>query len=214
MKILSINKAFDPSIAVFAEENKILFSFKESQPYDRLNNVLFIVDKLFEELNFKPQNIDILSIVYGPGSFTGTRIGVVEGKIIAYALKKPILPINSLELIAFNVPGTVNSIIPAGKNEYFIGKFKNGNRIDSDKIITLENLKKLKGFIVSPYEKIARVVEEKNFKLVVIEPENLIKLSIIKLKKGKILNDPLSLNPVYLHAIDIIFKKFKNIKNG
>ena len=59
----------------------------------------FLIPKIeegFKELNIQPQNIDLIAVGIGPGSYTGTRVGVVIAKSMAYALKKPLVGINSL----------------------------------------------------------------------------------------------------------------------
>lgn len=213
MKILSINNAFEPSIAVFAEDKKIIFSITRLLVPDRTNDLLFLVNEFLKETSASIKDIDIFSVVYGPGSFTGTRIGVVDLKIIAHVLKKSIVPINSLELIAFDTLNIINAVIPAGRKEYFIGKFKNGLRIEKDRIISENYLKKLKDTVVSPFRAIASMVGNENFRLTEITPENLISITLKKTFDNEVLNEPLKLNPIYLRAVDAIFKKYDNGKN-
>jgi tRNA threonylcarbamoyladenosine biosynthesis protein TsaB len=213
MKILSINNAFEPSTAVFAEDKKIIFSIMRLPAPDRTNDLLFLINEFLKETSTSIKDIDIFSVVYGPGSFTGTRIGVVDLKIIAHILKKPIVPINSLELIAFDALNIINVVIPAGRKEYFIGKFKNGFRTEKDRIISENYLKKLKGTVVSPFVVIASIVGNENFRLTEIIPENLLRITLKKISANEILNEPLKLNPVYLRAVDVIFKKYDNGKN-
>jgi tRNA threonylcarbamoyladenosine biosynthesis protein TsaB len=213
MKILSINNAFEPSTAVFAEDKKIIFSIMRLPAPDRTNDLLFLINEFLKETSTSIKDIDIFSVVYGPGSFTGTRIGVVDLKIIAHILKKPIVPINSLELIAFDALNIINVVIPAGRKEYFIGKFKNGFRTEKDRIISENYLKKLKDTVVSPFVVIASIVGNENFRLTEIIPENLLRITLKKISANEILNEPLKLNPVYLRAVDVIFKKYDNGKN-
>ena len=48
----------------------------------------------------KKNQIDNIFIVNGPGSFTGTRIGVTVAKVMAWSLNIDIIPISSLEIMA------------------------------------------------------------------------------------------------------------------
>ncbi|NCQ05615.1 MAG: tRNA (adenosine(37)-N6)-threonylcarbamoyltransferase complex dimerization subunit type 1 TsaB [Cyanobacteria bacterium] len=120
MKILSINNAFQPSITAFSENEKIIFSITAYQKDDWPNNILYVTKTMFDSLGIAPKDIELVSVVYGPGSFTGTRVGVIEGKITSYALNIPIVPVNSLKFIAAHFKEEVHPILPAGKNEYFI----------------------------------------------------------------------------------------------
>jgi tRNA threonylcarbamoyladenosine biosynthesis protein TsaB len=59
----------------------------------------FLVPKVEEglrELELKPENLDLIAVGSGPGSYTGTRVGVVVAKSMAYACNKPLVGVNSL----------------------------------------------------------------------------------------------------------------------
>lgn len=54
------------------------------------------------------KNVDVIGVCVGPGSFTGIRIGVTTAKIFAYTGGIKAVPINSLELLAYNIYGEKN----------------------------------------------------------------------------------------------------------
>ena len=56
-------------------------------------------------------DIDLVVIANGPGSFTGLRIGLATAKGICMAHRIPLLPINTLELLANNVAFTDRNIL-------------------------------------------------------------------------------------------------------
>ena len=51
----------------------------------------------------KPAEIDAIAVSEGPGSYTGLRIGVTMAKTLAWSLKKPLVGISSLKVLAANV---------------------------------------------------------------------------------------------------------------
>ena len=56
-------------------------------------------------------DLDLVVIANGPGSFTGVRIGLATAKGICMAHSIPLLPINTLELLANNAAFTDRNIL-------------------------------------------------------------------------------------------------------
>lgn len=52
--------------------------------------------KVFDKIKLKPNDINRILVVNGPGSFTGVRIGVTIAKTYAWSLNKEVIPISSL----------------------------------------------------------------------------------------------------------------------
>jgi tRNA threonylcarbamoyladenosine biosynthesis protein TsaB len=82
-------------VAIFQDETCRYFSC----PPVGLEASRYLVPTISEglkELNLKPENLDLFAVGVGPGSYTGTRVGVVVAKSIAYATQKPLVGVNSL----------------------------------------------------------------------------------------------------------------------
>lgn len=58
-----------------------------------------MIDDAFTYIDLDMKNIDAISILNGPGSFTGLRVGMAAAKAISYSLKKPIIPVDTLKAI-------------------------------------------------------------------------------------------------------------------
>ena len=61
------------------------------------------IQKLFKDANLKPNDIDKIIVVSGPGSFTGIRIGMTFAKIFAYSMNKEITSITSLDAMSKSI---------------------------------------------------------------------------------------------------------------
>lgn len=100
MKSLFINtSSFFMSVAIL-ENNSILYKFEEEIKIDMASHIVPTIELSFNNVSFDINDIDKIFIVTGPGSFTGIRVGVTAAKTIAWALKKDIIPISSLEFLA------------------------------------------------------------------------------------------------------------------
>jgi len=204
MKYLFLNQSFYPTISLLFSEDSLIYSVVQFPDESSPNNLLYITKVLFDLLKVDKKELSGVFVVYGPGSFTGTRISVVDAKILAYALSIPLYPVNSLELIAKHVSGKITSILSASRNEFFIADFEDGKRLTEDRIASIEELKNASKKLFS-FEKISSLEVE------TIYPENdvIIKHSLEILQSGQFVKDPLSLKPLYLRAEDKLFKKMR-----
>ncbi len=69
------------------------------------------IDFILKAADLKIDQIDVFAVGTGPGSFTGSRIGVMTFKMLASMLNKPIVGVGSLEAIAWQYCGLGNTII-------------------------------------------------------------------------------------------------------
>jgi tRNA threonylcarbamoyladenosine biosynthesis protein TsaB len=90
-KACSVALSFDGKIRQLKEITENNFSHGE-------NLTLFIEDVLKKEA-ITPRELAAISISSGPGSYTGLRIGVSVAKGLCYALKIPLIAVDSLRCI-------------------------------------------------------------------------------------------------------------------
>lgn len=114
------------SISVI-KDNEILSLIRKDIP--NLHSVYatsFVKDAL-DDARIDANQIDNIYVVNGPGSFTGLRIGVTIAKTYGYLIKKEIIPVSTLKGLALSVSDKelIMSIIPANKNNYYVGIYDN-----------------------------------------------------------------------------------------
>lgn len=143
MKSLFINtSSFFMSIAIL-EGNKILYKKEEEMLVDMASRIILEIEIAFNNVDFEINDIDKIFVVNGPGSFTGVRVGVTVAKMIAWTLKKEIVPLSSLELLATTAIDESNVVaaIDARRGYVFAGVYDNHlNIIMPDKYLPLNEL--------------------------------------------------------------------------
>lgn len=58
------------------------------------------VDSIFKQEGISPSQLTAVAVSKGPGSYTGLRIGVSLSKGLSYALNKPLISIDTLQIMA------------------------------------------------------------------------------------------------------------------
>jgi tRNA threonylcarbamoyladenosine biosynthesis protein TsaB len=89
------------------------------------------VRELLRGACFVPQDLDAIAVTVGPGSFTGLRVGVMTAKALGYALSRPCVGVNALEVIATQIPPShpaVNArtwaILDAQRRQLYVAAFQ------------------------------------------------------------------------------------------
>lgn len=194
MRSLLIDTTTSNIIVSIIENNNILFEYKETIISDMSSKILPIISNGLNSINLELKDIDKIFVSNGPGSFTGIRVGVTVAKTIAWALKKDIVPISSLELMA-----TTNTnkkylvpMIDARRGNVFAGIYdKNLDVIKKDKLI---NLNEFVENLNNEYE----FISYDNINLNNIVTPNVDVLKIINKHINDIGINPHNINPNYL----------------
>ena len=83
-----------------------------AQRSNHSRTLLPTVSALFAQAGLTPQHLDLVVADVGPGSFTGLRIGLAAAKGLAWALKKPLVGVHSLDVMAERLPQTPGRYCP------------------------------------------------------------------------------------------------------
>lgn len=187
MKYLFVDSATATLVVAIIVDGEIKYIFNEETGKDMSVMVMPIIKEAFSVCNIKPKDINKIFVTVGPGSFTGIRVGLTAVKVMAWALKIPVIPISSLEVIASGVPGTHNiALIDARRGYVYAGGYdKKLSNYYKDRHVLLDDIKE-KGKFIS-YDNIKGTLKPKIDVLKVIK----------KHEKNKGVN-PHSLNPNYL----------------
>ena len=79
------------------------------------------VEKALKQASLTPSECDFFAAVTGPGSFTGIRIGIATAKGFALGADKPLLPVTSFDLLAYNVTDeNFYTVIDAAHGYYYV----------------------------------------------------------------------------------------------
>lgn len=109
------------------EENKVIGELITNSLKKHSVRLMPAVDQLMKELELSIEDIDLLAVTKGPGSYTGIRIGVATAKTIAWAQQIPLYGISTLAVLAengFHFDGCVVPLLDARRERVYTGVYQ------------------------------------------------------------------------------------------
>jgi tRNA threonylcarbamoyladenosine biosynthesis protein TsaB len=127
MKLLALDSSgLVASVAIVTEE-AILAEYTVNYKKTHSQTLLPMLEEITKMVETDLSEIDGIAISAGPGSFTGLRIGSATAKGLGLALKKPIIPVPTVDSLAYNIYGTDKLICPmmdARRNQVYTGLYE------------------------------------------------------------------------------------------
>jgi tRNA threonylcarbamoyl adenosine modification protein YeaZ len=154
MKILAIDTSQKAQTVVLIDGDK---NYIDVSAAAQTQSVLLMpsIDGVLKRARLAVSDIDVFGCVIGPGSFTGIRVGVSTIKGLSFG-GKPIVAVNSNELIAYNIsdrPKKFLTAIDALRDCYYVACFNDALKCLSEpKLIEREEIKNQYGGIEIFYE--------------------------------------------------------------
>ena len=97
--ILNIDTAIDTASVCLAKDAEVLSIVKNEKQKDHAAWLHLAIKEIFEKSSLELKMIDATAVTGGPGSYTGLRIGMTTVKGICYALAKPMIILNTLQVM-------------------------------------------------------------------------------------------------------------------
>lgn len=142
MTILALDAAGETlSVALRNVEERRYFEVDAGLRHSE--RLMELVDAVLSSARMKPEQLDAVACMDGPGSFTGLRIGYAVAKGMSVALGIPFIAVSTLECIAYAAshwPGLVLPVMDAKKSRFFSAAFREGERLTEDADASVEAL--------------------------------------------------------------------------
>ena len=166
---------------------------------------------LLQKHGLSKTDLDCFIVISGPGSFTGLRVGLAAVKALAEILKKPIVAISLLEVVATesHMQGKVVAALDGGRGEVFFGAYEIAG--DSVKLLREELLSKADflsaaqgSTVASSDAALAAAARDAGFSVAAVEPvsaEVIARFGWKKLRAGETVS-PEQLEANYMRRSD------------
>lgn len=147
MKIIALeSSAVTASVAVAEDETLLAQSFQNSGLTHSATLMPMAAD-LLKNTGLTLDEMDVVAVAAGPGSFTGVRIGVAAAKGLAWPGDKPCAPCSTLESMAWqcaHMDGEICAVMDARRSQVYAARFAAADgaltRLSEDRAVGLDEL--------------------------------------------------------------------------
>ncbi|MBP7710352.1 MAG: tRNA (adenosine(37)-N6)-threonylcarbamoyltransferase complex dimerization subunit type 1 TsaB [Rickettsiales bacterium] len=214
MRILAFDTSASGFSVAIAENEKLLSKKIITESGKQSEFLILEIEKLLRENKIWYQDLDLIATTNGPGSFTGTRIGLTAGRTIKLATNLPLILINSCEAVAYKYREKSENIfvlLDARGDDFFYSY--NSSEPQLARLEDLPNIFPKENFFLCGSGKTiaAEILKKENFKFEMNESDNEIEADLLALlayeKFQKEMQGSENLDPIYLRAPRISERK-------
>ncbi len=96
------------------------------------------IDGVLTRAGIALADLGAIAVSIGPGSYTGTRVGVIAGKTLAFAAGVQVVPVSSLEALALASGCRGGIVVPlqfARSDELYTGVYRVGEDLRTEELV-------------------------------------------------------------------------------
>ena len=147
MKILALESSATACSAALCEDEKLIAQSYQNNGLTHSVTLMPMTTSLLAGCGVTLEQVDLIAVAAGPGSFTGLRIGVAAAKGLAWSQNKPCAPCSTLESMAWNLAHTgleICAVMDARRQQVYNARFASDGtglaRLCPDRAIALDQL--------------------------------------------------------------------------
>lgn len=127
MKILALESSGLVASVAIMEDDNLIADYTIHYKKTHSQTLLPMLEEVCRMTEQELSGLDAIAVAAGPGSFTGLRIGSATAKGLGLALNKPIVPVPTVDALAYLLYGTdalVCPIMDARRSQVYTGVYQ------------------------------------------------------------------------------------------
>lgn len=148
MMILALESSATACSAALCRDGELVAQSYQNSGLTHSRTLLPMVRDMLKNSQLTLEQVDVIAVAAGPGSFTGLRIGVATAKGLAWPGNKDCAPCSTLESMAWPLAHMAGSLIVCAMdarrkqvyNALFLATGTGLERLTPDRAISLEDL--------------------------------------------------------------------------
>lgn len=110
--LLAIDTSSDVLSCALVNEEKLISEWTVERRLTHSEQLIPHIDEMMKVCGVKREDIKYIAVSNGPGSFTGLRIGLASAKMMAYIWNVPLIAVDTLQALAYNLESAQAFILP------------------------------------------------------------------------------------------------------
>jgi tRNA threonylcarbamoyladenosine biosynthesis protein TsaB len=168
MLILGIETATAQASVALVKKGALVAEIIFSRRLGHAETILLAIDRLLKKAKVRPQELKMIAVGVGPGSYTGLRVGIATARGLALVHRVPVVGIASLDAIVASPLAqwpkeakTIYAAIDAKRGEFYVAEYRRQqdhfSRKGKIKLISNADLEALKNKVNALYPTAAGV---------------------------------------------------------
>jgi tRNA threonylcarbamoyladenosine biosynthesis protein TsaB len=133
LRLLALETTGDICSIAAVQDANLVASLTFAHGMQLSTRLIPFIDHVLHTAGWEIGEVDAFATGLGPGSFTGTRVGVMTAKTFAQVYAKPIVGVCSLDILAaeytFIPHHLICAVIPARRGEVYAAIYEGGSHI-------------------------------------------------------------------------------------
>ena len=147
MRVLAFESSARAASVAYCRDGELIASAFQASGLTHSRTLLPMAQALLANADLSMDDVDLLAVAHGPGSFTGLRIGVSLVKGLAFARDLPCVGVSTLEALANCMPrqdAVLCAVMDARAGQVYQANFdlsgENPVRLCADRAVTVAQL--------------------------------------------------------------------------
>ena len=127
MKLIALDSSGLVASVAVVEDDILIAEYTIQYKKTHSQTLLPMLDEIRNMIDLDFEQVDAIAVAAGPGSFTGLRIGSATAKGLSFAMGKPIVPVPTVDGLAYNLYGTDKIVCPimdARRSQVYTGIYE------------------------------------------------------------------------------------------
>lgn len=154
MKVLAIDTCVGTCSVSVISDKTVLSEKKEERPHKQAERLLPLIEEALQDAKTVYEEMDLIAVTIGPGSFTGARIGLAASKGISLVSGKKLRGISTLQASAFKARSDLSPkqkkilvLHDARRGQVYAQTFFNNAELEAEDEARLINIAKIAAYI-------------------------------------------------------------------